>query len=525
MKVKLYLKKSIIQTNVYNKLHLNKFKFMTVKKIQDIIENISINIKNKNVEVLNELIIDENLESNKHAKLLQNDIKDFYKKNDLQEKKDKIPVDNKSSNNIKTKHKIGKYLYRELLKKGMLGNLSSFIIRTSNSSDINAIKSNSESYNNNSSYTNLNLLSTVYDRIEPMKIVTLMNNIHPDITFIHFRPDLLLSNISKKCDKVVSGEISSDSFLKDLIRDPLELHPCSKTLEKLMNDDCFKIQSSLKIDKYKKLIELLKKMKIPNFREKINFELISTVCLFNDLIQNKDLIKENKLNKIMIGDIPINCQIKKLVNSNSLLQLKKMFETICVEFPNNPDFEPQTLLTIAQYFYPNEFLRDSDLFISSCLEYLVKHINNNNSNYEFIEKDVEFQKIILAFTGYGQSMTIPYYMENVKSDLKTILNYGKRYSSLITGNDTLEIICDKLSILYLIFFGVTKVIPKDFYLEVIEYYIDEDIKLTGYINKEDLMNKSVYLFNCLVDENRKRALEFIKIGLDKKKSEFINRIK
>lgn len=514
-----------------------------------------------------------------------------------------------SITNSKNEVDISPIVYQEFLKKGMLGNVTQFNILNKFNKNYNA-----------------SFISSMYNRLKVTDIYNTFSILKPELMLIQFRPDLILNDIMIKGDLLLKGEISEEEFFESLIQYPSVIHPCHQTLydlgKKLM-------QSNIKLpENFKATVRELDKARVPEFKERVSFEVLSLLGVYaenqNDeflrkaFYENEEIEEEidieelekkfgTEMKKIMIADIPTVFQIHKISNTLSLYEIKNIFEKCYREYPKNPDYEPQTALSMAQHLYPEIFVKDSDRFIAQCLKYLVnrkellkkkeiveentkklKKKNDSNSdskeasnektkiklnkkskrkiplsnykdskfkiksiekmdlssnqnsyiddvydnsknNQTHINDDKEESSVtdstkVMSVLSYGQSLSLPIYIENENKSISSVLSPGKRYKTLIYGHDTLDIVVDKLAHLFILYFGITNEIPHAYIENIIEKYVDEDIRMTKYNEKSELMSKALYLFDCLLVERKENAIKYITEGLESKEKEFVERI-
>lgn len=372
-------------------------------------------------------------------------------------------------------------IYQTFLDKGMIGNITNLV------------------HNNK----NISLISTIYNRIDISNIYKSLDLINPEYLFIQFRPDLLFKNTDKQIELYLKDKLSEDKIVESLLFDPIHILPSSSSIKKAISS-LKKADIQIEENLLNKL-SLVDNLKAPDFYERLSLETISVSAIWG----------ETNKKKIVMADIPLSIQIKKIINSYSLYEIRDIFKNIFIEFPQNPDFEPNSSLTTAQYLYPNVFLKDSDVYLSNIINYFTKRTNFSETEYA-------------CLLGYGQSISLPLYLSYINNQpshsLKEILDVGKRYKTLIYGDDSLEIITEKLSMLLIIYYGTDFSISKNIYDSLLSHYIKEEMIISGFSDYESLYNRMSYLLNILINEKKSAALDNIIIGVNKKKELFMNEI-
>ena len=483
--------------------------------------------------------------SNQLVDLIEKQISEM-RKEDLKIQLEKEFLENKDKT-----FELSRETYVEFLQKGMLGDANKFILNQ----------------------TEVILVGTIYNRIPIENLYKLLNYVKPDIILIQQRPDRMLGGIYENIVNLNKKLIDENKFIEKLIRDPWEIQTSLKNKESI-KERLFKKGILLNLKKREKEREVIEKTQ-ENFKNISEHERLT-----NDSQSLISLWGEQKDVKILVSDFPEVSLYEKLSNSLTLVQLRKTFESIFTEFPNNPDFEPSTPIGTAINLYPDLFVTNSDAYISQII-------------YSLTKKEELKNKKIISFLGYGQSYTIPLFLnyERDRNSLSKILTPIKRYSSLLYGDDSLEVLVEKWAMISLILNGLEKY---DTYLEIpieefqnneknelqnlslnsienqskssfdqymskhrnilssqklkvqkdnIEKYnydslfgddkiIDhlsrkyarDDLIKTGFNSEKFLINRMKYLYDCIIKEKRKEALCLIKIGYEKKKKGFMRRI-
>ena len=170
-----------------------------------------------------------------------------------------------------------------------------------------------------------------------------------------------------------------------------------------------------------------KKFKPYSHQERLNLKSIATACFYAE---------NNNLN-VILGDVPEIVYRQNIANSLTLLQLQNIFTHCSREIAMYPDLMPQTPFTIACYHYPEIFLRPSDKYISTLLEYLIHRKYNN----------------ILAIVGNGQAQSIMEYLDQRKvSTFEKELEITPPMKHIIKGVQGEEIV-EKHALLDVLFHG------------------------------------------------------------------------
>jgi hypothetical protein len=446
---------------------------------------------------------------------------------------------------------LSRETYIEFLDKGMLGDATKFKLNE----------------------TEVLLVGTIYNRIPIENLYKLLNYVKPDIILIQQRPDRLLGGIFDSVANLNKSLIDENKYIEKLIREPWEIQTSLDNKESIKEKLRKKgiILNLNKNSQERRLIEL-KQEKFKNVSEHER--------LTNDTQSLISLWGEQKEVKILVSDLPELNYYEKIANTLTLTQIRKTFDSIFTEFPNNPDFEPSTPLGTAINLYPDIFLQSSDAYISQII-------------YKLSQKEEFKNKKIISFLGYGQTYTIPIFLnfERDRNSLSKILKPAQRYNSMLFGDDSLEVLVEKWAMISLILNGLERYdtqleIPIDnihskektemfgmnsgenesgkisnfdqimnknrhfslkerssSYSKSIENYkyetlfgddplIDflskkyarDDMNKTGFNSENFLVQRMKFLYDCIIKEKRKEALYLIKSGIDKKKKSFMRKI-
>lgn len=402
------------------------------------------------------------------------------KKNDLiflTKEKEKSFLENKS-----LQFNLPKKTYEKYLEKGMLGNAEKISFK-----DI-------EIY----------LISTMYDRINNINLYKLLNYINPDMIQVQLKPEKIIKHIENFYQK--------ENLFENLIRDAWEIQPSYELKEsnfkKLLDNNIF-ITSKSKTE------EISNKQK--TF---LDLGVYEPDRLSNDAISMISLWGEENKKKILISDSPDSLIVEKISNSNSLVFIREIYKNSLLCYPNNPDFEPRTVLGTAMNIYPDIFLNLSDIFISNCI--------NKISD---MPKEIKPKKLV-CFLGYGQSKSIPYYLRyNVdRNDLVKYFDVNKRYESILYGEDNLEILVEKWVLLFMILNNAglksnLKINSEEPQVDkLIKKYAREEFINTGFNSENFLISRMKHLFDELVKEKKILALEYLTEGHKIKKKMFMRKI-
>jgi hypothetical protein len=352
------------------------------------------------------------------------------------------------------------------------------------------------------------LISTNYNEIDIINLFKLLNFINPDMIQIQIKPDKIIKNLNHFYGK--------KDLIKNLIREAWEIQPSLEqklnNFKKLLNENILISQNSKQeeiINRQKNFIEI-EKEKENNIFDSIASDSISMISLWAE---------ENK-KEILISDSPENLIIEKISNSNSLVFIKELFKNCFIQFPNNPDFEPRTLLGIANNLYPDVFLNISDSFITCCIE-------------QICELPLEQRpKKLVSFLGCGQSMSVPYYLKynSGRNDIIKCFENNKKYNSVIFGEDNLEILVEKWVMILIILRNIViknkeNLDDSDLVIEnLIKKYAREDLISTGFNSEEFLINRMKHLFKEIFTEKKILGLKYLAEGHRLKKKEFMKRI-
>lgn len=402
------------------------------------------------------------------------------KKNELifiTKEKEKTFLENKS-----IQFNLPKKTYENYLEKGMLGNAEKIIFKE----------------------VEIYLISTIYDRINPANLFKMLNYINPDMIQVQLKPEKIIKNIESYYQK--------ESLFDNLIREAWEIQPSLELKEtnfkRLLDNNIF-ITSKSKTE------EILDKQKA--FLDLNTYE---PDRLSNDAISMISLWGEENKKKILISDSPDSLLVEKISNSNSLVFIREIYKNSLIQFPNNPDFDPRTILGTAINIYPEIFLNLSDIFISNCIKKICE-----------MAKETKPRKLV-CFLGYGQSKSIPNYLRfNAdRSDLVQFFDVHKRYESVIYGEDNLEILVEKWVLVFMILKNAglksnLKISSEEPQVgKLIRKYAREEFIKTGFNSENFLINRMKHLFDELVQEKKILALEYLTEGHKIKKKMFMRKI-
>jgi hypothetical protein len=329
---------------------------------------------------------------------------------------------------------------------------------------------------------------------------------------LQIKPDKILKNLNHYFGK--------KDLMKNLIRMAWEIQPSLEqkinNFKKVLNENILISLNSKDeeiIKRQKNFVELEEgkgKEKGKNIFDTISSDSISMISLWAE---------ENKRN-ILISDSPENLIIEKLSNSNSLVFIREIFKNCFIQYPNNPDFEPRTLLGTANNLYPDLFLNISDSFISCCID-------------QICELPLEQRpKKLVSFLGCGQSMSIPYYLKynSGRNDIIKYFENNTKFNSMIFGEDNLEILVEKWVLIIIILRNI--VIKNKEFLDCSDFVVDnlikkyarQDLISSGFNSEEFLINRMKHLFNEILKEKKILGLEYLAEGHKIKKKEFMKRI-
>jgi hypothetical protein len=411
-----------------------------------------------------------------------NPLSNFKKQLFPTEEKEKAFLEDKN-----LKFNLPRPMYKQFLEKGMIGD---------------AIKL---------SHKNLELfvIGTMYDRISPANLYKVLNYVKPDLVLLQMRPDRMLSGIEKYYKK------DPEILLEKLTRNSYEIQPSyeiKEKMRKMLLDKGFMINSKKSVDD-----ELYKNFKSieSNQSERLSNEALSLISLWG----------EQKDSKVVLSDMPESIMIERLANSLSLMQIRQMFEEIFTQFPNNPDWEPRTPLGTAINLYPDLFVNPTDAYLAQSIDNLAKIENEKNPNK--ITKAV-------AFVGYGQTLSLPFYMnyDLDRNSMTNLMTPPCRFKNLITGEDKLEVLAEKWCLLSLIFNGVegvqseNKISQMNFPIVegLIKKNARDDMIKTGFNSESHLINRTSHLFRELMIDKTNSAVECIGKGYELKKKTFMRKI-
>ncbi len=315
----------------------------------------------------------------------------------ITKEKEKSFLENKS-----IQFNLPKKTYEKYLEKGMLGNAEKIFFED----------------------VEIFFISTIYDRINTLNLFKLLNYINPDMIQVQIKPERIIKNIESFYQK--------ENLFDNLIREAWEIQPSLELKERnfklLLDNNIFITSKSRKeeiLDKQKAFLDL--GMYDP---DRLSNDAISMISLWGE---------ENK-KKLLIADSPDSLLVEKISNSNSLVFIREIYKNSLLQFPNNPDYEPRTILGTAINIYPDIFLNLSDIFISNCINKICQ-----------MPKEKKPRKLV-CFLGYGQSKSIPNYLKyNVnRSDIVKFFDVSKRFESVVYGEDNLEILVEKWVLLFMI---------------------------------------------------------------------------
>jgi len=395
----------------------------------------------------------------------------------ITKEKEKSFLENKS-----IQFNLPKKTYEKYLEKGMLGNAEKIFFED----------------------VEIFFISTIYDRINTLNLFKLLNYINPDMIQVQIKPERIIKNIESFYQK--------ENLFDNLIREAWEIQPSLELKERnfklLLDNNIFITSKSRKeeiLDKQKAFLDL--GMYDP---DRLSNDAISMISLWGE---------ENK-KKLLIADSPDSLLVEKISNSNSLVFIREIYKNSLLQFPNNPDYEPRTILGTAINIYPDIFLNLSDIFISNCINKICQ-----------MPKEKKPRKLV-CFLGYGQSKSIPNYLKyNVnRSDIVKFFDVSKRFESVVYGEDNLEILVEKWVLLFMILKNAglksnLKISSEDPQVDrLIRKYAREEFIITGFNSENFLINRMKHLFDELVQEKKIVALEYLTEGHKIKKKLFMRKI-
>lgn len=410
-------------------------------------------------------------------------LEDYIKKEQKEEQlfltkeKEKMFLENES-----IQFNLPKTTYIKYLEKGMLGNAEKITFKD----------------------VEIYFISTIYERIDVVNIFRLLNYINPDMIQVQIKPERIIKNIEMFYAK--------ENLVDNLVREAWELQPSidlkNHNFKKLLDNNIL-ITSRAKDE------EIISKQKnfydLNNFDpDRISVEAVSMISLWAE---------ENKRN-ILISDSPEALMMEKISNNNSLVYIREIFKNSFIQFPNNPDYEPRTIIATATNLYPDIFLNISDAFIANVINQICK-----------MDKEKRPKKIV-AFLGYGQSKSIPNYLkfDVERNNIVKIFDNDKRYESVIYGEDTLEILVEKWALLAIMMRGIglkqnVNVKSSDLLIDtLIKKYARQEYIQTGFNSEDFLISRMKHLFDELVKEKKILSLEYLMEGHKSKKKQFMKRI-
>jgi len=391
--------------------------------------------------------------------------------------KEKIFLENK-----KIEFNLPKKTYTNYLEKGMLGNAEKIIFKE----------------------VEIYFVSTIYERINLVNLYKLLNYVNPDLIQVQIKPEKIIKNIEDFYQK--------ENLAENLLRDAWEIQPSLELKEKNLKR---LLDNSILITSKTKKEEIIHMQK--NF---IDLNIYDPDRLSNDALSMISLWGEENKRKIFVSDSPDSLLIEKISNNNSLVYIREIYKNSVMQYPNNPDFEPRTILGTAVNLYPEIFLNISDIFISNCINKICELPQNQKP------------KKLILFLGYGQSKSIPNYLQfNVeRSNLISYFNNYKRYESALYGEDNLEILVEKWVLIYMLLKNAglksnLNISSNDVQIDnlIKKYARDEFIK-TGFNSENFLIKRMKHLFNELVKEKKILTLEFLSEGHKNKKKAFMKKI-
>ncbi|CAD8080373.1 unnamed protein product [Paramecium sonneborni] len=159
----------------------------------------------------------------------------------------------------------------------------------------------------------------------------------PSLIMLQMKPDQILKGFDYKFK-------SSKDYINQIVREPDEIMPAGY---------------------HEKIAEILEHEKLEFLEYYINKERIDYVKIAT--ISN---YAKNLMLKIMLADIPALIFRETLCNQLTLPQLQQYFKVACIATPQNPDIYPNTPMNVAYQILPDIFLRRSDEFMTTLVEYL-----------------------------------------------------------------------------------------------------------------------------------------------------------
>ncbi|CAD8061843.1 unnamed protein product [Paramecium primaurelia] len=186
---------------------------------------------------------------------------------------------------------------------------------------------------------NFTLAGSQWEHIPIKNLYKLLLFSRPSLIMLQMKPDQILKGFDYKFK-------SSKDYINQIIRNPDEIMPAGyheKIAEALQHD-------KLEFLEYEPYIN----------KERIDYDKIATISYF-----------AKKFNaKIMLADIPALIFRETLCNQLTLPQLQQYFQIACMATPQNPDIIPNTPMNVAYQILPHIFLKRSDEFMTTLIEYL-----------------------------------------------------------------------------------------------------------------------------------------------------------
>ena len=248
----------------------------------------------------------------------------------------------------------------------------------------------------------------------------------------------------------------------------------------------------------------------PPYKGRLTLEAIATIALW----------AENSKKSIILGDIPQHLNYTRISNNNSLLQLQSLLHQSTERLGESPDDYPRTPFGSGLNLYPDVLLHNTDEYISA----LLKSITT---------PDIfppEHMKSIVCFLGYGQTRSLPHYLQYSQQTLPLFMQPSTQLFKTLLGTETPHMFIEKLSILDILF-------NKDFSTDNGEYddlSFDQICKTSIQIieggmwitlgGEKELVPRARYIYNELREKYWHFAEEGYAAGMDKLYFQFKRKI-
>ena len=329
------------------------------------------------------------------------------------------------------------------------------------------------------------IINSDYSTLNPITLYRLLNFVKPDLILLNISPDSILPNFAELYEE----DPEQIKFIQGA-----KIQPNSVAFE---NSAAILRKSGYLLNQnrisYKQETNRLAYDQLPPITK-------SLVSIWSD----------QRGVSLLPAEIPFYVFIKYLSNTLSLIQIQQIFEHVFLNLPQNPDIYPHTSYQACCFFFPDIFQNFKDTYQSALLQNIPDSFKN-----------------ILFLSSIGQTMTLPLLMEMVPLTLTDLVKTPKREGFLM-GTDSIEMLMEKAVLLSLLFKGVeandASIIKDDSFRMFFRWCVEEEIKETGYKEKEKLEEKAFFLFAALLADKRIRAMELLEKGQTEKEKMFVRTI-